>query len=614
MEAIKPLSYRELGSELAGQMFRVLHLNSPVHLESGNGDDHVECNLATTSLGDHPQYVALSYCRGAPEPQIPIMCNGRKLHIRPNLHAALCCLRLPDKPFTVWADAICIDQDNLHERYQQVGFMKEIFQGATEVVVWLGEEADDSVAGMQAAQDLANAGHEYLKQRTSLISMPVDDPLVGEIFGRFRHASEYPRFHALSKIIERDWFSRTWVVQEAAVAAKITVRCGSSTISWEDLFIAARLRGQLNLSTSTRDRNIPPMILNNTRHDFQNGVCDSLLDVMYYHRIFDATDPRDKIYGLGALAGDVLAKKFMTSVDYTIDPFVLYRQVATEMLKNGADLSVLSIAPGLAPEHPLGLPTWAPDWRVTRQSPCVGLWNEHKLNAVRYKASAGSQPTVRFDESGLLLALECCWVDTIQAVGSIMIVDNIPHGYPGILRLPKVAYMLDEWRAITRALERTEYPTSGSNLDAFIQTLTGAPPEFHIEFMREQYSILDRQARLLRWMGWLGRFLPMSAEAYLVPLLATLFKIPKTSLAFHFGASTCPLADRTMFRTEKGYIGLGTIRAAPGDRIAVPKGGKTPLVLRRDGDTWGLRSDCYVHGIMYGEAYDEGRLEMVCIA
>lgn len=78
-------------------------------------------------------------------------------------------------------------------------------------------------------------------------------------------------------------------------------------------------------------------------------------------------------------------------------------------------------------------------------------------------------------------------------------------------------------------------------------------------------------------------------------------------------ASTIP--QRRFFVTEGGYIGNGPPRVRPGDEIYVLPGGKMPFVLRRgtmgeigsslDSDFQShhkLVGDCYVHGIMDGEA------------
>lgn len=609
-----PLNYLKLGPRLIGEMFRILNLNRALSLHPGVDDHPVECELVHTSLKEDPSYAALSYCWDAPQPQHLILCNGQKLSIRHNLFTALLQHRHPENPITLWADAICINQEDLEERGRQVSLMKDIFRRAREVMIWLGEEADNSAIGMQAAQDLANAGRQYLKQRDTLEDLPHDDPLVISTFGPFKQREQWARFDALSKIIDRNWFSRTWVVQEVAVAAKITIYCGNSTMAWEDFTYAAVLLNQLDLYTSIHDRNVPPLMLIQTREDYQNGNERDLLAVMYRHRLFEATDPRDKIYGVAGMASCPLAKLIVSQVDYTVQPFILYRRVATELLRRGLDLSILSLPRGLDKDHPLGLPSWTPDWRVIRQSPVVGLKNQDDIYEVRYKASGNSKPAVQFGEDGSLLGLECAWVDTVEMVGTPMIVDEIPHGFPGILRLPKLAYMLDEWRRVTGVVDGHAYPTGEPIVDAFIQTLVGAPPHLEMSFLRQQYGIIERQARLLRYVKRLNPLIPERTEKYIVQFLAKVLQVPQSSIAYAFGVSTCPLADRTVFRTKRGYIGLCNVRVAFGDRIAVPKGGKVPLVLRAHGNSWKLQSDCYLHGIMYGEAYNKSKLETVWIS
>jgi hypothetical protein len=47
----------------------------------------------------------------------------------------------------MWIDAVCIDQGNNEEKTQQVGIMKEIYRCATQVLIWLGKEAEADRAG-----------------------------------------------------------------------------------------------------------------------------------------------------------------------------------------------------------------------------------------------------------------------------------------------------------------------------------------------------------------------------------------------------------------------------------------------------------------------------------
>lgn len=66
--------------------------------------------------------------------------------------------------------------------------------------------------------------------------------------------------------------------------------------------------------------------------------------------------------------------------------------------------------------------------------------------------------------------------------------------------------------------------------------------------------------------------------------------------------NTCK--NRALFVTKRGYIGLGPWNAESGDSVCVLYGGATPFLLRKavDSDTFTLVGECYVYGIMNGEA------------
>ncbi|KAF2817455.1 uncharacterized protein BDZ99DRAFT_373324, partial [Mytilinidion resinicola] len=93
-----------------------------------------------------PPYVALSYAWGEHDSALgfptrnKIWINGKPYEIRSNLFAFLAQWgpSLNQKNIYLWADAVCIDQDNLEERESQVAQMREIFTRAKAVWAWLG--------------------------------------------------------------------------------------------------------------------------------------------------------------------------------------------------------------------------------------------------------------------------------------------------------------------------------------------------------------------------------------------------------------------------------------------------------------------------------------------
>lgn len=151
----------------------------------------LQCSLIDYPLqhlteSNYHLYDALSYAWGSPEKSQSISIGNFNLPITPNLHAAL--LRLRDCFFerVVWADAICINQQDTQERNNQVQLMAKIYAMASRVIVWLGEAEDKSDKALEEIHKSANG------QRTT--------------------ANAAVR-NAVLKLLLRPWFKRIWVFQ-----------------------------------------------------------------------------------------------------------------------------------------------------------------------------------------------------------------------------------------------------------------------------------------------------------------------------------------------------------------------------------------------------------------
>jgi hypothetical protein len=101
--------------------------------------------LEEVQLTENPAYEALSYYWGDSTRSHTVFVSGNySLGITTNLSEALQYIRNEEKDVILWADAICIDQENLEERSCQVQLMSKIYQTATRVIIWLGPEDDYS--------------------------------------------------------------------------------------------------------------------------------------------------------------------------------------------------------------------------------------------------------------------------------------------------------------------------------------------------------------------------------------------------------------------------------------------------------------------------------------
>lgn len=109
-----------------------------LELYPGHASDNIECTLHQTGLENTPSYEALSYAWGDPTYKTSVLCDNKIIMVTENLRDALLRLRLKDRSRIIWADAICINQDDDMEKGPQVKLMATTYGNATRVCVWLG--------------------------------------------------------------------------------------------------------------------------------------------------------------------------------------------------------------------------------------------------------------------------------------------------------------------------------------------------------------------------------------------------------------------------------------------------------------------------------------------
>lgn len=163
------------------------------HLKSGKPDDPVSGFIQIVTVEELPRikYEAISYVWGDPLDTVTISATNLNQPARPglipitkSLNDALRRLRHPDTVRVLWADGVCINQNDVGERGHQVRIMRNIYEMAKRVLVWLGPDPDgDSDGAFRSIKAL-------LEART-LITMPTG----------------YQPW-SLARILQRPWFTR----------------------------------------------------------------------------------------------------------------------------------------------------------------------------------------------------------------------------------------------------------------------------------------------------------------------------------------------------------------------------------------------------------------------
>ncbi|KAK4206208.1 heterokaryon incompatibility protein-domain-containing protein, partial [Rhypophila decipiens] len=204
-------------------------------LEAGRGSDDLAGTIIHASLDElaSVEFHALSYRWGPNLKPKSISTPDGRLDITLSLWKALLSIRDADSPKTVWADAICINQADNMEKSIQIRLMSQVFQTASKVYAWLGEEEDDSSHAMQALLRIRT--WDLRDTSTDAGSMPATWKAEGV---PPKHDKVIP---AIKLLLARQYFRRAWIIQELVLAKKVVMACGSWTMSLDDMFEALRI-------------------------------------------------------------------------------------------------------------------------------------------------------------------------------------------------------------------------------------------------------------------------------------------------------------------------------------------------------------------------------------
>jgi hypothetical protein len=130
--------------------------------------------------------------------------------VRHMLHEALKHLRDAANIRTLWIDAICINQEDMQERSQQVSRMGDIYKHARRVVVWLGSASTDSSLAMRTLRHIGEQV-EYLKTPVRLPAPNCTESSWWRATDASTLQASPETWHAVYNLISRAWFERLWV-------------------------------------------------------------------------------------------------------------------------------------------------------------------------------------------------------------------------------------------------------------------------------------------------------------------------------------------------------------------------------------------------------------------
>lgn len=596
-------------------------------LELCPGSGPLACTLQCKSIKDATlSFEALSYVWGsdAHTNTSDIECNGRKLSIGANLGRALMRIRHNTEPRALWIDAVCINQKDNDEKSRQVKRMGEIYASAQRVLIWMGE---DQAGEAEECFALIQDTNTFLMGQLSLVKDVADIPFITHRNGSI--CADPRKWNTVRHLMDSEWFTRVWVLQEVGLARAAVILWGESTMNWGHLvelmlFVAWRMdvsahTGNVRSGTiydvyedvwrsfENKDTWRDEFPLTRSMNKTADG--QTLIDILNDGRTYQATDQRDRIYAfLSHPKATFHAKEKAAVVDYRKSVDDVYAETARHLLEHDLySWTVLSCidhiadSPSLSGQRPSWVPRWDEGFRVYWLG-YTGMWYRgggERPAAFRVKIRSDSSL-----EATAILLDEITW--TSQAFTSDELVLIYQKEYAPLQKL---------WQELEQGGQSTLYgPSSHDREHAFSLAIVAgrAADEGAAENDATHHrSVYQAYKALVAGDNLNATEEPTTVDSD--PSSEDIDQHLHLEALTYISNQRRALHNRRLFRTRNGYYGVSHLTVEAGDVCCVFRGANVPFVLRGvecsehsqgSTDVYRLVGEAYIQGIMKGEVLD----------
>ena len=429
LEFIESYKYRSLESERHIRLLRLCKQKSPTV---------PRCELLHFDINTTPPYKALSYTWGRKAPSIPLVVGDKHLLITSAVEEFLTYEWSTFTSKLFWIDAICIDQANNSEKETQIPLMTEIYQSAALVIVWLAppEKSENSGFIRGAVLDSAlSRSVMYMTEPNTLSAMTTPDS---------------PFHREVGMLLCHPWFTRTWIIQEIAVASDVHVLYKGTRFSYADIAQLLRaavsnpgqkLRIQQSFVFSLRDNHTEENAtaakasvmleraqtctdrLDWIRETYRDGLGLTYPLLLQYTLLFQSKDPRDKIFALYGLLDSETASN--NQPDYTKSAQQLSHDVAGYILQSSDWFEILRLAAQFysgRKNTPVRCPSWVLDLGSDLALDTVQATREVPETAFKNRDKA-AKPLKTDDPN--VIQIQCSVLGTVRDVGPVWTAEKI---------------------------------------------------------------------------------------------------------------------------------------------------------------------------------------------
>lgn len=585
----------------------------------------------------------MSYRWGDPRGH-SVKCNDQILPVNGNLYYALQRFRLPKQPRLLWVDDICINQDDEKERSQEVQIFHRIYTEAKNVLIWLGPESEDS----DVAMDFFLSMMSHLSNKRS--KQEITDPNLPSLNNA---AYRTRKMIALNNLLNRPWFTRVWTLQEGAFATRAAVVCGRKELPFSlfEEFNTKCEEDQTGVWTSTlssistakpANPKKPPRFVTAHVHGISKlkqmrsgkGAKEPVPTLLYRLRSCEATDDRDRVYAMWSfLPNNYLSFLEKPRYQREFTAADLFYQVSEIELVHNQNLDFLGHAGTWQHRPDTVLPSWAADWSYRQLTHPLCVLDQdclRKTNTKLYRASCNLVGSAKISEAsatlitkGKLLGKVIKLADPFKFTTSQDKIEGAENSASPLRDEVEGSTADNDFNAKVAQLKRQfEYPIrmfneTTSQMAHCLTTAAQCHP--YPQDLDAQTAARHTLTASLTHRGSgpaLGALLVRVSDEELDELFTALDTAVDAMKSFNFlgvdpkalkliGLVREVTRTRRFFVTADRYMGLAPGEAREGDRVAIVYGCSTPVLIRETEDVeagWCLVGECYVYGLMDGEA------------
>ena len=297
----------------------------------------------------------------------------------------------------------------------------------------------------------------------------------------------------------------------------------------------------------------------------------SILELLHVTRLFQATDSRDRVYALIALARD---EDRVLVPDYSVPTAQMLRELVRHLIHTDNNLMVLS--GNRFPPLTTFDPSWVPHPEKFINTPK----SDWQPEVTTLNASKSRSPEVTFSGDLRFLRAKGMIVDKIDTVIGPFEFQKFPGLFNEDLRT-------SAWTNSLEKLEQYGSSLSSNEREPFWRTL-----------------VLDSQE-----LGHGRRISPAPKEiGEWFEIMLNGFDVSdavRSEATKQFYAQA-GFENRCFYVTTSGRKGVGPYGTLPRDLVTILYGGQFCYVLREVDERYVFVGDAYLHGAMHGELLDPG--------